>query len=318
MRKFRVLLYETMHDAGIQKLREEAEIVFASSLDEGALISQVKGVDAIIIRANGRVTKKIVEAAPKLKVVGRHGVGVENIDVEEATRRGIQVVNTPEANSESVAEHVVGMMIALSKRILEGDRSLRYGDWNARYKYFGAEMRGKNVGIVGFGRIGRRVGEICRRGFDMRVLYNDKIHNQWAEAELGAKFLPMDELLRESDYISLNVPLTPETHHLIGERELGLMKREAYLINASRGPVVDESALVRALKEGGIAGAGIDVFEAEPTPKDNPLLTLPNVIATPHMAANTREAMERMAVEVASDIIKVLKGEKPQYPVNRV
>lgn len=309
-----VLLYEPIHEKALDLLNRRAEVRVADSLDEDDLAQAVVDVDGIIIRANGRVSRRLMEAAPRLKVVGRHGVGVENIDRQAATDLGIVVVNTPEANAESVAEHCLGMMIVLAKRILQADKALRAGDWGARYRLTGDELLGKTLGIVGLGRIGQRVAALCHTALAMPVLYYDVIDYPEVETELGARRVPLEELLEMADFVSAHVPLLPETRGLINESALRKMKPGAFLINASRGPVVDQAALVQALQEGWISGAGLDVFDPEPLPPDSPLLEMGNVVVSPHMAAHTEEALLRMAM-VVTDVLAILEGRAPQHPV---
>lgn len=316
MKRFVVLLYEDMHEAGKAILREKAEILFATSLEESSLIKEVREVDGIIVRANGKVSRKMMESAPKLKVIGRHGVGVENIDLEAATEKGIWVVNTPDANDASVAEHFFGLALMLSKMLKKGEIALREGRWEARYQYIGKELHGKTLGILGFGRIGKTVGRMGYNGFEMKILYYDAIQYKEVEKEIKATKVSLDELLSESDFISINLPMLPETKGLVGEREFGLLKPTAYIINLARGPIWDEKALYAVLKEGRIAGAGSDVFEVEPATKGHPLFQLENFIGTPHMAAHTDEALRRMSL-VAEDIIRVLDGKAPLHPVNK-
>jgi len=259
----------------------------------------------------------MIEAASKLKVIGRHGVGVENIDLEAATEKGIWVVNTPDANDISVAEHFFGLALMLSKMLKKGDLALREGRWEARYQYIGRELHGKTLGILGFGRIGKSVGRIGSKGFDMKVLYHDAIRYEEAEKEIGAAKVSLDEVMSQSDFISINLPMLPETKGVVGGREFNLMKPTAYIINLARGPIWDEKALVKVLKEGRIAGAGADVFEVEPAIKDHPLFELDNFIGTPHSAAHTEEALKKMSM-VTVDILRVLEGKKPIYPVNKL
>jgi len=316
MGHFKVLLYEDMHEVGKAILAEKAEIFFARSFEEASLIKEVRGMDGIIIRANGKVTRKMMESAPRLKVIGRHGVGVENIDLEAATEKGIWVVNTPDANDASVAEHFFGLALMLSKMLKKGDQALREGRFEARYQYIGRELHGKTLGILGFGKIGRAIGRIGHKGFDMRVLYYDAIRYEEVEKEIKAVKVSLEEVLSQSDYISINLPMLPETKGLLKEREFGLMKPSAYIINLARGPMWDEKALYSVLKEGKIAGAGSDVYEVEPATKELPLLQLENFIGTPHMAAHTDEALKRMSL-VAEDIIRVLEGRVPLHPVNQ-
>ena len=316
MKKFKILLYEDMHDVGKAVLTEKAEIFFATSFEESSLIKEVREMDGIIIRANGKVSRKLMESVPKLKVIGRHGVGVENIDLEAATEKGIWVVNTPDANDISVAEHFFGLALMLSKMLKKADIALREGRWEVRYQYIGKELHGKTLGILGFGRIGRSVGRIGHKGFDMKVLYYDAIRYEEVEKEIKALKMSLEEVLSQSDYISINLPMLPETKGLLKAREFSLMKPSSYIINLARGPIWDEKALYTALEEGKIAGAASDVYEVEPATKDHPLLQLENFIGTPHMAAHTDEALRRMSL-VAEDVIRVLEGKVPVHPVNR-
>jgi len=317
MKPFKVMLYEEMHEAGKALLREKAEVFFASSFEEASLIKEAKEMDGLIIRANGKVSRKLLESAPKLKVIGRHGVGVETIDLEAATEKGIWVVNTPDANDISVAEHFFGLALMLSKMLRKGERALREeGRWEARYQYIGNELHGKTLGILGFGRIGRAIGRIGYNGFDMKVLYYDVIRYEDMEKEIHATKVSPEEVLSQSDFVSINLPMIPQTKGFIGQRELKLMKPTAYILNLARGPIWDEKALYSALKEGKIAGAGSDVFEVEPAPPHHPLLDLENFIATPHMAAHTDEALKRMSL-VAEDVIRALEGKVPLHPVNK-
>ena len=239
MKRFVVLLYEDMHEAGKAILREKAEILFATSLEESSLIKEVREVDGIVIRAKGKVSRKMMESAPKLKVIGRHGVGMENIDLEAATEKGIWVVNTPDANDASVAEHFFGLALILSKMLKKADVALREGRFEVRCRYIGKELHGKTLGILGFGRIGKTVGRIGYKGFEMNVLYYDTIQYKEAEEEIRAKKVSLDELLSKSDFISINLPMSPETKGLLKEREFGLMKPSAYVINLARGPIWD-------------------------------------------------------------------------------
>jgi D-3-phosphoglycerate dehydrogenase len=312
MKPYRVLLFEDMHQAGKQALAKEAEVILAPCLEEDTLIGLVRDVDALIIRANGAVTPRLIDAAPRLKVIGRHGVGLDAIDLEAARQRGIVVCNTPAANVESVAEQAVGLMLAVSKHIVSADKAIRRGQWQVRYEYIGQELLKRILGLVGMGRIGGRVAEICRRGFDMEVLYFDVADYPGAEKDLGARKTSLEEVLKQADYVSVHVPLLPATRGLIGRKQFEIMKKGAIFINTARGPVVDETALYQALTSGHLAGAGLDVFSVEPAQADNPLLKLHNVVLTPHMAAHTNDALRSMSM-VAQDVLRVLKGEEPEY-----
>jgi D-3-phosphoglycerate dehydrogenase len=309
-----VLIFEPIHADAVALLREKAEVVWATSLDEEVLLSQVAEVDGIVVRAAGQVTRRLMAAAPRLKVVGRHGAGVDNIDLDAARDLGVVVVNTPDAVTEPVAEHCLALMLALSKKIVRADEAVRRGQWQARFEYIGTELRGKTLGVVGFGRIGQRLATLCHRALEMPILYYDMVACPAAEAELVARRVPLAELLAEADVVSIHVPLLPGTVHLIGEAELRRLKPTALLINTSRGPVVDQSALVQALQAGRFAGAGLDVFDPEPLAVDNPLAGLENVVLTPHMASHTHEGLRRMAL-VVEDVLAVLEGCEPRYRV---
>lgn len=309
-----ILLYEDMHARAMEELRQVAEVRMADSLDEGALAQSVADVEGIIIRANGVVSRKIMEAAPKLKVVARHGTGVEAIDRQAAKELGIVVVNTPEANVESVAEQCLAFMLVLSKRVREADDAIRSGDWEARYRLIGGELFGKTLGMIGFGRIGQRVAEMAHSAFSMPILYHDLVSYPEAEARLNARAVSLEELLAAADFVSVHVPLLPATRGMINREVFEAMKPSAYLINSSRGQVLDQEALIEALKQGLIAGAGLDVFDPEPLPAGHPLYQLENVILSPHMAGHTDEGLYRMA-QVYLDVLAVIEGREPKFPV---
>ncbi len=314
---YKFLLFEPIHEAGLKVLQEAGEVRLASGTDEETLIAEIGDIDGAVVRAQGALTRRVMEHAPKLKVAGRHGVGVDNIDVPAATELGIRIVYTPMAVVEGVAEHTVGLMISLSKQMSYGERKLRQGDWGVRYRLQGRELRGRTVGIVGFGRIGRRIAEILYRAFGMKILYHDVVRAPQEEEALGAKLVSLEELLRASEYVTVHVPLLPSTRGLFNRERFAMMRPDAFFFNTARGQVVDEKALYEALTTGVIAGAAIDVFEKEPTPTDNPLLTLDNIVVTPHMCTTTEEALVEMSL-VTEDIVRVLKGEAPKYPVNKL
>ena len=310
-----VLLYEPIHEEGMKVLRSHAQPRIASAWDEDTIVREVQEAEGIIIRAHGSATARIMDAAPRLKVIGRHGVGIDNVDVEAATQRGIWVVNTPTAVTEPVAEHVVGMMIAVVKDFRNCDAETRRANWRYRNNVEGFNLAGKTLGVVGLGRIGYRTAEICHRGLGMKIVYHDVVPSVKAEQELGAQKMPLLRLLEISDVVTLHTPYLPQTHHLIGTEALRHMKPTAYLINAARGKVVDQDALVEALREKRIAGAALDVFELEPPDKDNPLFVLDNVLLTPHVASATTEALIGMSM-VAKDVVAVIQGRRPEFPVN--
>lgn len=312
--QFRVLMYEAMHAEGTSLLKSCCDLVYASSLEENNLAMQAAETDAIIIRANGAVTRKIMESAKQLKVIGRHGVGLDAIDLEAAREKGIRVVFTPTANTESVAEHFVALALMLAKKVRLADMALRAGNWKARYELIGTELHGKTLGVLGFGRIGQQTAHICRHGFQMKILYHDVMDFPNVQTRLGATRVTPDAIFAHADFISINLPLIPATKHFVNSKFLRLMKPAAFLINMARGPVWKESDVVEALKNGQIAGAGSDVYETEPVSPSHPLLSLDNFVGTPHMSAHTEEGMIRMSM-VARDVLAVLKGQEPEYPI---
>jgi len=312
---FNFLLYEPMHQAGVDVLNAIGNVRMASATDEDTIVAEIGDIDGVVIRGNGRMSRRIMEHAPRLKVVGRHGVGVDNVDLDAATDHSIQVVNTPEATVEPVAEHAVAFMLALSKMLLPCDRMARSDRFAERLGVQGVEMQGKTLGVVGFGRIGQRVAQICRLGLNMQILYSDVVAWPEVERSLGAQRLDLHDLLPLADYVTVHVPLLPSTRKMMGAREFALMKPSAYFINTSRGPVVDEEALVKALKARRIAGAGIDVYEKEPAPGDHPFFSLDNIVVSPHVASSTAEALVEMSL-VAKDVAAVLQGRPAKFPVN--
>ena len=312
--KFKVLLYEPMHQAGTRLLEEKCDLLYAQSFDEEHLASMAREVDAVVIRANGSVSATIMDAAPRLKVIGRHGAGLDCIDIRAAQARGIKVVYTPFANTECVAEHFVALALMLAKKMRLADEALRKGNWQARYELIGTELRGKTLGVLGFGRIGQQTARICRLGFAMTVFYYDAVDYPDVEAELGAKRMDIREVLRLSDFISVNLPLLPATRSFINADLIRHMKETAFLINMARGPIWNEADVVNALKSGRIAGVGSDVYEVEPPSPDNPLFSMDTFVGTPHMSAHTEEGMIKMSL-VAKDVIAVLEDREPEFPV---
>lgn len=299
----KILVADEIHEDGIKALQEFAEVDVATSLKPTELIERIEQYDVLVVRSATKVTKKVIEAGKRLKVIARAGVGLDNIDVETAEIQGIKVINAPEAPSVAVAELVFALMLAWIRHIPSADLSVKAGKWE-KASFVGSELRGKKLGIVGCGRIGRAVG-LRARAFEMRLLAHDlKPSNEFAK-QTGADNVDLDTLLRESDFVTIHIPLMPETKHFIGERELDLMKPTAVLINTSRGGVVDEAALVKALQIGKIAGACLDVYENEP-PSDSPLLNLPNVVLTPHLGASTHETQRDAAMIIVEKIKEAL------------
>lgn len=298
-------------------LREGSDLRLASGTDPETLRREVVGADGLIIRTGGIVDAGLMDCGDRLCVVGRHGVGYDAIDIEAATERGIQVVYTPGANTESVAQHVLAMMIGLSKHFPRMMAALAGGDYYFRTKVVGKDLTNRSLGIIGFGRIGRRVGQICHQTFGMSVLYHDIVAAPpEVEQAAGARKVRFEEVLEASEYVTLHVPLDASTRSMIDRRALALMRPDAILINACRGPVVVERAIAEALDAGKLWGYGGDVFEEEPPPPGHPLIGRPDVMLTPHSAAQTEEGLSNMAFGVASDVLGVLRGEPPLNPVN--
>lgn len=291
---------------------------FDGVLPRGILLEKVKGKDGILCLLTDTIDRDVMEAAgPKLKVIANYAVGYNNIDVLEATKRGIMVTNTPGVLTETTADLAWALMMSVARRIVEADRFVRAGKFRGwePMLFLGTDVHGATLGIVGFGRIGQAMARRAQ-GFDMKVLYHDvKRVPQEVEEALGVTFYPLEELLQQSDFVTIHTPLTSQTHHLIGERELRMMKKEAYLINTARGPIVDEKVLVRALKEGWIRGAALDVFEREPEIEPE-LLTLDNVILVPHIGSASFATRTKMAIIAAENLVKALQGEIPPNLVN--
>jgi glyoxylate reductase len=281
------------------------------------IIDKARNVDALATLLSDKMDAEVFDAAPKLKIVCQLAVGFDNIDVPEATKRGIYVTNTPEVLTDTTADFAWTLLMALARRVVEADKYVRTGQWKVGWHpnmMTGRDVYGTTIGIVGAGRIGYAVAKRAK-GFDMKILFYDVIPRPEIE-ELGAKKVDLDTLLKESDFVTIHVPLMKETHHLINEQRLRLMKKTAYLVNNSRGPVVDEKALFKALKEGWIAGAGLDVFEQEPTPVDNPLLMLDNVVVAPHVSSASLETRSRMAEMVAENMVAFFQGKQPPNLIN--
>lgn len=299
----KILVTDPIHEDGLKALREFAEVEVATELKPAELIEKVKGYEVLVVRSATKVTKEVIDVGKQLKVIARAGVGLDNIDVKAAEARGIKIFNAQEAPTIAVAELVLAHMLSFARHLPRADAGVKAGRWE-KSKLMGTELRDKTLGIVGTGRIGRTVGYKAK-AFLMNLLVHDVTQNAEFAERTGAKYVDLDVLLRESDYITLHVPLTPKTKHIISKRELELMKPTAVLINTSRGGIVDEGALVEALRAGKIAGACLDVYEREP-PRDSPLLKLPNVVLTPHLGASTREAQRDAAIIIAKKVKEAL------------
>jgi len=311
----KVLITDPLAEEGIERLRceEGFEVREKAGLKEEELINLIADYHALIIRSGTKVTRRIIEAAQNLKVIGRAGTGVDNIDIESATKKGIVVMNAPGGNTISAAEHTVSMMLALSRNIPQANASLKRGEWD-RKKFMGTEVYGKTLGIIGLGRIGREVARRAR-GLKMRVVAYDPFISKEKAEEMGVRLLSLEELLPQVDFLSIHTPLTSQTRGLIGEREISLMKRGVRIINCARGGIIQEDALYQALKAGKIKGAALDVFE-KGKPFDSPLLKLDSVIITPHLGASTEEAQKRVAMDIATQVIDFLKYGRVRNAVN--
>ena len=303
MAAMRVLVSDPLSPTAIASLRAAPgiSVVEVAGLAEEGLLPLVGDIDAWIVRSATRVTRRLIEAAPRLRWVARAGAGLDNIDVGAARERGISVLNVPGANSVAVAELVMGLLLALFRQLPAADASLRRGAWE-KSKLKGRELRGKTIGIVGVGRIGRAVAQRAR-AFEMTCIGHDPLVSAADARAAGVELLPLGDLLPRADILTLHVPVTPETRGLIGPGEIARMKRGAVLVNAARGGLVDEAALHSALVSGALSGAALDVFAQEP-PGGSPLLSLPNVVSTPHLGASTAEAQEA----VGEEIVRLLLG----------
>ena len=313
----RVIVTEPIHEAGIQLLAGKVEIVRPKAIDQATLAELIPDASAIIVRI-AKLPAELIARADRLRVIGKHGVGIDNIDVKAATERGILITTTPVATEESVAEHALAMMLVLARRLREAESGLREGRFFAtRDSIFMEDLAGKTLGIVGVGRIGARLAEICRVGLRMRVLASDPFVSDERLAAIGAERRDLPGLLAEADVISVHVPLTESTRGLIGAKQLAAMKPSAFLLNCARGGIIDELALAEALEAGRLAGAGIDTWATEPPDPTHPLLALPNVVATPHVAGNSEGALRLTALTVAEEVLAVLRGEQPRFVANR-
>ncbi len=306
----RVLIADKLETAGVELLKANGiDVETRLGLKGPELAAALQEFDAAIVRSQPKVTTEALESPGKLRAIARAGVGVDNIDVAAATRRGIVVMNTPGGNTVSAAEHTIALMFAVARKVATADAVMKAGGWD-RNKFVGTQLTGKTLGVVGLGRIGREVARRAR-GLDMTVIALDPFVTAAKAAELGLETATsLDQLLPKVDFLTIHVPLSAETKSLIGARELGLMKKTACVLNVARGGIIDEKALAAALAAGTIGGAGVDVFSAEPIVADNPLLKSPNVVLTPHLGASTVEAQESVAVEAAQLIADfLLKGQ---------
>jgi D-3-phosphoglycerate dehydrogenase len=313
---YQVLIPQDVAQAGKDYLRERGyEIKMGSGITVEAIVADVVDCDAILART-APFPAKVFEAGKKLKVISRHGVGYDNIDIAKATELGVWVTFAPESNANTVAEHAIGCILTLARNFMQLDRETRAGNWGIRDKLLGTDLAGKMLGIVGLGKIGRRVAQKASHGLDMKVVGYDPFLKQEDMAEFATPVRSMDDVFSAADFVTLHIPGGASTRGIVGKKMFVLMKKTAFFINASRGDVVAEADLIEALRNGTIAGAAIDVYEKEPPQKDNPLMSMSNVLLTPHNASQTRECMIRMALHAAQGIDEVLSGKRPTWPVN--
>ncbi len=308
-----VLIADPLSPAAVDALGEGVEIRHCDGTDRAALLAAVRDADALLVRSGTRADAEVIAAGTRLKVIGRAGVGLDNVDVDAATRAGVLVVNTPTANIVSAAELTCALLLAAARNVPQAGHSLKQGSWE-RSRFTGTELSGKVLGIVGLGRIGALVAERMT-AFGMKIVAYDPYVTPARAAELGIETTGLDDLLTRADFVTVHLPRTPETIGLIGKDELAKAKPTAYFVNVARGGIIDEPALADALRAGRIAGAALDVFETEP-PVDSPLLTLDNVVATPHLGASTHEAQEKAGTQVAKSVIQALTGTPVPDAVN--
>jgi D-3-phosphoglycerate dehydrogenase / 2-oxoglutarate reductase len=309
----RILIADSLDPSGLELLRQSGAEIHELQKEERERLPEIlAGFDALIVRSATKVTADLLRAGKNLKVVGRAGIGVDNVDVNAATELGILVVNAPTANLMSATEHTFALLLSLARRVPAGDASMRAGEWNR--KLTGVELQGKTLGVVGFGRIGQRVADRAR-GFEMQILAYDPFLDAAAARKLQVELLPLDELLARSDVVTLHTPFTAETRNLLGRERLALMKKGAFLVNCARGGIVDEAALLDSLESGHLGGAALDVFTEEP-PADLRLVRHPKVVSTPHLGAQTHEAQKRISRETAEMVLAALSGSMAVAAVN--
>ena len=310
----KVLAADGISTKGIELLEKEFEVVVKEKISHEELLSIIPEFDALMVRSASKVTADVIERAEKLKIIGRAGVGVDNIDIPAATARGIIVINSPGGNTIAATEHTMAMMLAMSRHIPIANETLQKGEWN-RKKYVGVELRGKTLGVVGMGRIGSGVAKRAL-AFDMNVIAYDPYINEERAKSLGVKVGSLDDVIAEADFITVHMPLTPETKGMISMEQMKKMKKGVRLVNCARGGIIDEADLAQAVKDGIVAGAAIDVFTSEPIPADHPLLGIPGISLTPHLGASTVEAQIGVSVDVSEGILAALKGEPVSTAVN--
>lgn len=315
----KVLLAQEIHKDAYQFLKDKGfEIVISPSPNDEIIRNYIQNADAIIVRTATKLSRYTIFSADNLKVIARTGAGVDNVDVAAASERNIPVCNTPEANTDSVAEHTLAFILALSKYLNKMDYAVRANNFAVRNSYLPIDLGGKTLGLVGFGKIGRKVAEKCSNCFDMKIMFYDPYISN--NDDFGFSYVQaasIEAIFENSDFISIHMPYSRDNHHLVNKNLLDKMKNTSFIINTSRGGIIDENDLAEALSDGKIAGAALDVFENEPPQADNPLLKLENIFLSPHSAALTKESARRMAMHAAEGVADILRGKNPKWVFNR-
>jgi len=314
--KPKVLITCIMVPEALKKIKIFAEIKIKSSLSKKQLLKEVKDIDAVILGTDN-FDRELINSATRLKIIARFGVGYNNIDIKSSTRKKIFVTYTPDVLSDAVADLTFGFILAFSRKIIQANDHIKTGNWSENAPFpLGSDLKNKTLGIIGLGRIGIKVAErAC--AFNMRLIYFSRTRKNRIEKKYGIKFRTFKDLLKESDYISINVPLTKENERMIGKEEFKFMKKNSFLINTARGEVIDQQSLYQALKNKRIAGAGLDVFQQEPIPLNDPILKLQNVILTPHIGSGTVETRLSMSLMAVNDVMRVLEGKMPIHLINK-
>ena len=310
----KVLVADAINEKGIENLKEVAEVIVDTSITPEELVDTIHEYDGIIVRSRTKVTKEVIDKADNLKIIARAGVGVDNIDLDAATQKGIMVVNSPESTSITVAEHTMGLLLSMARKLSIADKSVKDGKWEKK-KFMGVELRNKTLGVIGMGRIGSQVVNRCK-AFEMDAIAYDPYLPEEVANQMGVELTDLETVLKKADFITIHVPLTPETKHLISHDEFEIMKDGAFITNCARGGIIDEDALYEALKNNKIGGAALDVYEDEPPAEDSKLFELDNIVLTPHIAASTKEAQRDAAIIVADEIIGLFKGGTPNNVLN--
>ncbi|WLV25593.1 phosphoglycerate dehydrogenase [Aciduricibacillus chroicocephali] len=312
---YKILVTDSLNEDGLQPLLSDnkMEVEISTNLSDDELAEKIKDADALLVRSQTEVTRSLLEKAKNLKIIGRAGVGVDNIDLDAATENGILVVNAPGGNTNSAAEHTMAMLMSLARNIPQAYSSLQKREWE-RKKYMGIEIKGKTLGIIGFGKIGAEVAHRAK-GQRMEIIAYDPFMTKEKADKLGIKCGSVDDILRNADFITVHTPLIKQTRHMLNKDAFAKMKDGVRILNCARGGIIEECALLEAIKSGKVAGAALDVFENEP-PFDSPLLELPQVITTPHLGGSTVEAQENVATDISHDVIKFFNGDVVLHPVN--